>query len=487
MFRKKVQGAGPSPSQEQAALAETVLNSITDGVVIVDQNGLVKMMNPAAAHMTGNNSPTDGLGLSYLSIIRLENGEGLVIQDSQNPLAMAVVNNQAWESRDYYLVTLQDNRTPIAISMTPSGGRNADRIITFRNISQELEKEGEQTEFISTASHEMRTPVASIEGYLGLALNPQTATIDDRARQYLTEAHNASQHLGKLFRDLLDVTKLDDRRVKLHLVPVELLSTVNSIAMEQLRSANNKDLKYAFGSAGGQAAEGIPQIDQPVYAMVDIDSLREIINNLIENAVKYTEAGGSIWVNVRADGDNALINVTDSGIGISPDNLTHIFQKFYRADNSATRTVGGTGLGLYIVKQRVEAMGGKVWAQSSFGEGSTFYVSLPRIPEAEYERQKQIIENLQAMPIGDTMQTNSNIGGAALNAIAQQPAEAAAPAAAATPAVAPAPAPAATPTPAATTTPATAAPAPASAAALTPAAVPAPAPASSQNNTSVIQ
>ena len=420
LFRKKDPAAGPGLTAEQAALAEIVLNSINDGVVIIDQNGLVKLMNPAAARMTGNNSPADGLGLSYLSLIKLETSEGLTVADSQNPLAVAVANNEQWESRDYYLVTTQGDRTPVAITMTPSGGRNADRIITFRNISQELEKEGEQTEFISTASHEMRTPVASIEGYLGLALNPQTATIDERARQYLTEAHNASKHLGKLFQDLLDVTKLDDKRIKLHMVPTEMVSAVSVIATQQMKAVNSKNLNYTFGSDARQAAGDATSIDQSVYAMVDLDFLQEIINNLIENAVKYTDNGGSIWVNVRADGDNVLINVTDTGMGISPDNLTHIFQKFYRADNSATRTIGGTGLGLYIVKERVEAMGGRVWAESSFGEGSTFYVTLPKISPEEYERQMQVMKNMEAMPIGPQVtQTQASMGGAAVNAMGQ--------------------------------------------------------------------
>ena len=102
-------------------------------------------------------------------------------------------------------------------------------------------------------------------------------------------------------------------------------------------------------------------------------------------------------MNVRGDDDRVLINVTDTGIGISPDDLKHVFQKFYRADNSQTRTVGGTGLGLYLVKQRVEAMGGKVWAESSFGEGSTFYLSFPRITAEEYQRRKQIASNIEAM------------------------------------------------------------------------------------------
>ena len=114
--------------------------------------------------------------------------------------------------------------------------------------------------------------------------------------------------------------------------------------------------------------------------------MREIMGNLIDNAIKYTPEGGSIYINVLGDGDRVLINVTDTGMGISSDDLAHIFQKFYRADNSDTRTIGGTGLGLYLVKQRVEAMGGRVWAESAFGEGSTFYVSLPRITGEEYEK-----------------------------------------------------------------------------------------------------
>ena len=397
IFQKKTAGVPPDLTQDQAILAEKVLNTINDGVVIIDQNGLVKLINPAAARMTGNSSPADVIGLSYLTLIRLENGEGLAITDNQNPLIVAVANNTAWESRDYFLVTLQGEKIPIALSLTPSGGRNADRIITMRNITQELQKEGEQTEFISTTSHEMRTPVASIEGYLGLALNPQTATIDDRARQYLTEAHNASQHLGKLFRDLLDVTKLDDKREKLHLVPVDMMATVKDIVDRQIVTINDKDIKYSFGSASDDMG-GKVDLEQTVYAMVDLDFLQEILGNLLENAVKYTEPGGAVWVSVRGDGDNVLINVTDTGMGISPDNLTHIFQKFYRVDNSQTRTIGGTGLGLYIVKERTEAMGGKVWAESAFGEGSTFYVSLPRLTPEEFERQKMVIRNTEMMP-----------------------------------------------------------------------------------------
>jgi signal transduction histidine kinase len=262
--------------------------------------------------------------------------------------------------------------------------------------------------------------VASIEGYLGLALNPQTATIDDRARQYLTEAHNASAHLGKLFQDLLDVTKLDDNRVRVNLVPAEMVSLVQEIANRQISTLNNKNIHFSFGVRDG--LEGKLQIEQLVYAMVDVDFLQEILGNLIENAVKYTNDGGEILVSVRADGDDVLINVTDSGVGIPPENLAHVFQKFYRVDNSATREIGGTGLGLYIVKARTEAMGGRVWAESSFGEGSTFYVALPRISPEEYERQMTVLRNTQMMAVKPpTPATTGSLTNAAVTAVAAGP------------------------------------------------------------------
>ncbi|MBB1503457.1 hypothetical protein HG471_001480 [Candidatus Saccharibacteria bacterium] len=281
-----------------------------------------------------------------------------------------------------------------------------ERIVTFYDITSELEAESEQTEFISTASHEMRTPVASIEGYLGLALNPKTATIDERAKKYLEEAHKSSQHLGKLLRDLLDVTKLDDKRIKAHLTPIEVTSTVRSIAEGQIPKMREKNIHFTFGSSSSANMNGGRVINQEVFAAVDVDFLREIINNLIENAIKYTNNGGGIWVNVRGDGDRVLINVTDTGIGISPEDSKHVFQKFYRADNSETRTIGGTGLGLYIVKERVEAMSGSTWVESTFGEGSTFYVAFPRLTYEEYLRRKQIEANTQAMTPQNSVASN---------------------------------------------------------------------------------
>ena len=390
-------GGAVAGAESAEILANLVLNTIDSGVIIVLPTGVIEYINPAAVSLLGGQMAQNFLGAKLEDILKLENVQGVAIPAQNNLVFYAVNNGQNYTTREYFLVNLQGQKKPVAFKIITAHSPKNERIVTFYDITSELEAESEQTEFISTASHEMRTPVASIEGYLGLALNPKTATIDERAKKYLEEAHKSSQHLGKLFRDLLDVTKLDDKRIKAHLTPIEVTSTVRSIAEGQIPKMSEKNIHFTFGSSSSANMNGGRVINQEVFAAIDVDFLREIINNLIENAIKYTNNGGGIWVNVRGDGDRVLINVTDTGIGISPEDSKHVFQKFYRADNSETRTIGGTGLGLYIVKERVEAMSGSTWVESTFGEGSTFYVAFPRLTYEEYLRRKQIEANTQAM------------------------------------------------------------------------------------------
>lgn len=402
--RKKTDNA----ANDQSALAEIALKSINDGVMMTNKNGVIEYANPAAITMTNSASLNSILGLDYGLILKLESKEGRELSEAENPLIQAMKTGQPLDAfRGSLIIGQTGKRMPVAISVIPVNNIGQDRIITFRNITKELAEEGEQAEFISTASHEMRTPVATIDGYLTLALNPKTAMIDERARGYLTAASNASKHLGKLFQDLLDTTKLDDGRIRPNFEPAEMVGIVKMITSDFINRAKEAKINLTFGSDNPANFGANRRLDQVVYGFVDPNFMREIMGNLIDNALKYTPEGGSVYVNVMGDGDRVLINVTDSGIGISADDLGHIFQKFYRADNSDTRTIGGNGLGLYITKQRVEAMGGKIWAESAFGEGSTFYVSLPRLTSDEYE--KRMIAVNQARTA--TQLTNNNVNG----------------------------------------------------------------------------
>lgn len=386
-FKKQSTPIATNVTSQTAELAARVLDSIAEGVILVDASGIIQFANPAAAILSGYGASSNIVGLDIHYILKLENAEGAPIAPEENTFFNALAANQSLSTRDFLLVSATgEQRIAVSLTCTPTGGPGDYRIITFRDITTELAKEHERSDFISTASHEMRTPVASIEGYLGLALNPQTATVDTRAKQYLEEAHKASQHLGRLFKDLLDVTKIDDHRLQPHLVPVDAIEAVKKISDECAKMIPPRKLKYTFGTNAPSAVADKKHIEPKVYMNVDLDFLQAILENLIGNAIKYTPDGGEIWVNARGDGDKVLINVTDTGIGISADDIPHLFQKFYRVDNSQTRQIGGTGLGLYLVKERVDAMGGRVWAESAFGDGSTFFVSLPRISDTDYQK-----------------------------------------------------------------------------------------------------
>ncbi len=372
--------------------SELVLQSIREGVLIIDENLNIVLANPAAEEMIGR-SFAEMNGLNFDSIITFLDKTGTRITETRNPITRAFNEGEYNEVRDLDLQSAQGKSTSVSVIVTPINGARSTMVVTLRDIAKELEEERERNEFISTASHEMRTPVASIEGYLGLAMNPRTATVDERGLSYLTKAHEASQHLGKLFQDLLDTTKLDDKRIMPTFEPVEIVRLTKEISDEQIPNITAKGLGYQFGSGSvDQQLSGGKRIDQVIYASVDPSFFKEIINNLIENAIKYTPSGWVI-VNVRADEHNVQIIVEDTGIGIAREELAHVFQKFYRVDNRDTREIGGTGLGLYLVKQRAEALNGRIWVESEKGKGSRFILMLPRLSTDEYRQQKFLFDN----------------------------------------------------------------------------------------------
>ncbi len=233
----------------------------------------------------------------------------------------------------------------------------------------------------------MRTPVASIQGFIELALNPKVSSVDEKARSYLTKADQATKQLGKLFQDLLTVSQSDDGRLSIKPQVINITDYLKQVVEEQQVAAQQKSLQMIFDEAKPTVDE--ISITPLLYVHVDPERLHEVILNLLENAIKYTDKG-MITVGVSLNEKSVIIRVSDTGIGIAAEDVPHLFQKFYRTDNSATREIGGTGLGLYIAKQIVDMMNGRIWVESTIGVSSTFYVELPRITPEEVERiQKQ--------------------------------------------------------------------------------------------------
>lgn len=359
--------------------SEVVINAIADGVVAVDGRGIIQLINPAAQQIIGWQQ-SDAIGLDYRSVIKLTDNHDQALDETTDPVQQSLKTGQTVATDKLVLVTNAGKKLLISLHISSVGGTGAGAIIVFRDITDEVAEERQEAEFISTASHEMRTPVAAIEGYLGLALNPNTATVDPRAQAYLAKAHESAQHLGRLFQDLLDVSKVDDGRLSNNLGVVDIVASARDITAALMPSAQQKGLLLLFKP---DIPEQTAQRLTPVYyAMLDNDHFRETLSNLIENAVKYTKAG-DITVDVEGDEEHVVISVSDTGIGIPREDMPHLFQKFYRVDNSETREIGGTGLGLYLSRRLVETMNGRIWAESEYGKGSIFHMEFTRLSHEE--------------------------------------------------------------------------------------------------------
>ena len=369
--------------------SDVVINAIDDGVLAISKDGNIELINPSAQQIIGWDQG-DALGLNWKSVLKLVTSDGKDVEDLENPIVQSLSKNQPTHNDKLFLLTSSEKRILVSIVSSPVGTDGEGIIVVFRDITKEKAEEREQAEFISTASHEMRTPVASIEGYLGLALNPATAHIDEKARDFITKAHESAQHLGRLFQDLLDISKVEDGRMKNNPKIINVNEFLKDIFEGLGAKASEKQLNYIFmPDIVGESKE---KSLQPIfYANIDPDHFREVVSNLIENAIKYTPSG-EVVVNVTGDDKQISISVKDSGIGIPAEDIPHLFQKFYRVDNSDTREIGGTGLGLYLSRRLAEAMSGNLRVESKYKEGSTFYLEIPRMSSSEAKQRLESAE-----------------------------------------------------------------------------------------------
>ncbi|HEX5797073.1 MAG TPA: ATP-binding protein [Candidatus Saccharimonadales bacterium] len=368
---------------------EILVQSITDGIIAVDTAGRITLINAAAAKLTAW-PENEAFGFDATAVLRLikDPKSKELLKGDEHPFSQVLKRHNHF-SKTMLMIDRQNNNMYISLAISPvivdKANKLSGAVAVFRDVSKEKQEEQQRAEFISTASHEMRTPVAAIEGYLALALNERVSKIDSKAREYLTKAHLSTQHLGKLFQDLLTSAKAEDGRLASHPEVVEVGQFITQLSEDLKFSAEKKGLKMELvinmqDSESGviDASSSLKSIQPLYFCLVDPDRVREVITNVFDNAVKYTSEG-RITIGLTGNDQVVQIKITDTGPGIPDEDLPHLFQKFYRVDNSATRSIGGTGLGLFICKKIVELYNGNIWAESKMGEGSTFYVNFPRL------------------------------------------------------------------------------------------------------------
>ncbi|HSW66554.1 MAG TPA: ATP-binding protein [Bacillota bacterium] len=381
-------------NQEQSAI---LIQSIADGVIVINSEGKISLINQAASLMT-QWAVADAIGLDVHLVAQLTGEKGEELPPEENPFTK-VLEKKERVNASLQLVGRQGRKQIISMVISPiqvPGGGVGGAVAVIHDISLAKAAEKQSAEFISTASHEMRTPVAAIEGYLALALNDKVSTIDSRARGYLEKAHSSTQHLGQLFQDLLTSAKAEDGRISNHPAVIEMGSFAQQLVEDLRFSAQKKGLATEFLVGTSDAIDATKEDDAapkklitPLYYIyADPDRLREVITNLFDNAVKYTDQG-KISMGLTGNGEVVQFYIRDTGPGIPAEDVPHLFQKFYRVDNSATRTIGGTGLGLFICRKIIELYQGRIWVESQLGKGSTFFINMPRLDSARAQSLQQ--------------------------------------------------------------------------------------------------
>jgi two-component system phosphate regulon sensor histidine kinase PhoR len=253
-----------------------------------------------------------------------------------------------------------------AAVITNSAGEREGTILVFHDLTRLKQLERTREEFVANVSHELRTPLSLIKGYVETLLDGARGN-PEVAERFLKIIERNTQRLDLLIQDLLTISALESERIKLNLQPVELRPLVEKIFTDLKPPAENKNVELV---------SQLPELT----ATADVNRLEQVLANLVDNAIKYGRAQGSVKVGGRKLEDGKLeIFVQDDGPGIPPEAIERVFERFYRVDKARSRDQGGTGLGLSIVKHIVQAHGGEVWVKSELGKGATFFFTLPAV------------------------------------------------------------------------------------------------------------
>jgi len=352
--------------EEERARADAIFLGIGDGALVTDENGNISRVNKVLADLLGF-EVEDMIGKWYPKTVVAVNENGKLLSTMERPISKALITGKPASGR-YFLKTKDGQPVPIAVTSSPIllNGRPIGTIQIFKDISLEYQIDKMKSEFISIASHQLRTPLTSVitnahmlaDGYVGQLTEEQQAFIDNIVY--------SSGRMHELISTLLNITRIEAGKVAVNPVPTDLLRLAEEI---------NSELKPRMDQKN-QKLEAKLKAHKPI--VTDPLLLREVMANLLSNAVKYTPEGGKITVSLNEEKDHITYTVKDTGYGIPAADRRKIFTKFFRATNIVAKESVGTGLGLYMVKGIADNLGAKLWFESKENIGTSFHISLPK-------------------------------------------------------------------------------------------------------------
>jgi len=356
-------------AQEEKEKTLAIITNFADGLLFFDANNCLALVNPQIESYFGvaKEDIQQAVGKNFAELGQIG---GL------QPLVSLMGSLKKITRKELTL----NEKTVLEISSLEIGRPN-DKIgwlVIIHDISREKTIERMKTEFVSIAAHQLRTPISAIKWTLRMILDGDLGPISDEQRDFLEKTYKSNERMIGLINDLLNVTRIEEGRLLFDLVPVDLGETIQSLLGAYAEILKQKSIKLQFT----KPKEKLPQV------MVDIEKIMLVVSNLLENAIKYTPAGGKIFLEISSNGKGIEVSVRDTGIGIMKSQQDRIFTKYFRGSNAMHTETEGTGLGLFIAKNIVETHGGKIWFSSQEGSGTTFYFSLPAAGDSALQQKE---------------------------------------------------------------------------------------------------
>lgn len=355
--------------QEEASRSQAILEAVADGVLVTGMDNKVAFVNSSAerildlpaSHILGESLDTFG-GLF-----------GKAAGTWMQTIRGWSEDSDSYQSGDTYAEQIElDNKRIVLVHLAPVMLQNdfLGTVSIFRDITHEVEVDRLKSEFVATVSHELRTPMTSIRGYADILLLGAAGALNENQSHFLQIIKNNTERLNILVNDLLDISRIEAGRVTLAPQSLDLRDVAEDVLADILRRSQEENKPMAISL---EAPKELPRV------FGDSERVRQILDNLVDNAYHYTPADGQIQVHIHSDNEDVQVDVSDTGVGIAPEDQERVFERFFRGEHPLVLATPGTGLGLPIVKQLVEMHHGRIWMKSKGipGEGSTFSFTLP--------------------------------------------------------------------------------------------------------------
>jgi PAS domain S-box-containing protein len=350
---------------------EVLLSSVGDGIYGVDDEGRVTFVNPSAAQALGYR-PEELLGRNAHDQFHGPTPEGDPFPWEGCYITEAIRNGVVASAEADVYVRADGDSFPVEITASPLVDEDTVRgaVVVFRDVTQRREVDRMKNEFLSIVSHELRTPLTSIRGSLGLLAGGTLGDLTPRAQSMASIALESTERLTRLINDILDLERIEAGTRPMELAAIDAAELLRASAEEMEGLARDSAVRLEIGRSDGRV-------------LADRDRIVQTLTNLLGNAIKFSHPEGVVRLDTAEQDTEVVFTVTDHGRGIPEDMLEAIFERFQQVDSSDARQKGGTGLGLAISRGIVERHGGRIWAESALGSGTTVHFSLPRSRRAQ--------------------------------------------------------------------------------------------------------